>query len=52
MTIGYDNVWNEIRVFKNFHNITGQHDLASHSRANATAALNKEVESGNLPPHC
>ncbi len=44
MTIGYDSAWNEIRVFKSYHNMTGQHDLAPHRRANATAAMNEEVE--------
>lgn len=30
MTIGYDSMWNEICFFKSFHNMTGQHDPASH----------------------
>jgi len=49
MTIGYDSAWNEIRIFTSFHNMTGRHDLAPHIRANVTAALNEEDESGDLP---
>jgi len=47
-TIGYDDAWNEIHIFKNLHNMIGEHDLAAHIRANVAAALNEDVGSGDL----